>query len=147
MKIFFRTMLATTMIGGAVLFSSCQKDNNDEARTRYKLIQGTWNLTAYGQDDNMNGRLEESEKDLIPSGALMRQTYNADGSGKIETAGPGGADPASNNITWELRNNEAYLAVTQALLTSVANISTLTETEFSGYDTAASTRIIYLFNK
>jgi hypothetical protein len=128
------------------LMASCKK-SSDSQPTRTEMMVGTWNLNAYGQDDNGDGLLQASEYDPIPAGAALQQTYRADGTGVFMTQGPGSA-PTYTNINWSLTDNEQNLRV-QATggATTNATIAVLTQSQLQGYDPAQSPRYIYVLTK
>lgn len=125
--------------------NACKKDDSP-APTRSQLIIGTWNINAYGVDDNMNGNLESSEYDAIPAGSGLTETFRSDGTGVITTTAPGGS-PTPQNITWSLTNSDQNLQVVSSSGTTNATITRLTEHELMGYDPSLSPRTIYLLTK
>lgn len=133
------------IIAVSCLSTSCKKDDKE---TRSELIVGTWTLNAYGQDDNSNGTLESSEYDPIPAGVSMVQTYRSDKTGMITTTNTSGGT-SSSNITWDFRNDDKELVVTNTgnNTNSIAVVTRLNRNEFMGYDPAPAIRTIYLFTK
>lgn len=128
----------------AATFGACKKKDNGPARQQ--LMVGTWNLNAYGQDDNMNGTLETPEYDTIPAGIALIQTYRSDGTGMFTTNA--GSLSTSTNVTWVLMNNEMNLrVVTSEGDTTMAVVSKLTEHELQGYDPGADPRLVFLLTK
>jgi|GEM_PF-2396159 len=126
------------------MLGSCKKSSDKLTRT--EMMVGTWNLNAYGVDDNNNGILEASEYDAIPAGAAMEQTYRSDGTGVFMTQGPANL-PVYSNVNWLLTDNEQNLRVVSNGNTTNATISVLTEHELQGYDPAQSPRYVYLLTK
>ena len=68
-------------------FVSCKKEKDPEP-SRKELLTGSWNIKAAGQDQNNNNVLETSEYDSTFAaasvfGAIVKQTFNADGSGSV----------------------------------------------------------------
>ena len=130
-----------------LFFVSCKKDK-DEVKdpSRSELIIGTWTAVAYGIDVNGDNILQESEKEPIGEGVSLVQTYNADGTGKIVTKGPG--DPAKTTpTTWKFINNDQILEVDEGSTITKARILTLTSNEVSGYDEAITPHLIMVFRK
>lgn len=142
------SMIAAVLfvVAGTTLFS-CKKDDDPETPSRASLIIGTWTINAYGQDDNMNGILETTEYDPYPAGANLVETFRADGTGTIAVTPTGGGATMTTNMLWSLQNNDQTLRVITGSDTSLATISVLSETEFSGYDSDASPRVIYKLTK
>lgn len=139
-------LLTVAALLTTTVFYSCKKDD-DSSKAPKDLIVGTWNVNAYGVDDNMNGTLEVSEYDSIPPGVALVQTYRADGSGVFTTQSPG-TTPKSTNITYSLLNNDQTLhIVTETNDTTNATISQLTEHQLQGYDVTLNPRIVFLLTK
>lgn len=130
-----------------LFFVSCKKDKEEVNDTpRSELIIGTWTAVAYGTDVNGDGILQESEKETIGEGVSMMQTYNADGTGKIVTKGPG--DPAKTTpTTWKFINNDQILEVDEGSKITKAKILSLTLNEVSGYDESITPHVIMIFKK
>ncbi|MEO6830846.1 MAG: hypothetical protein ABI378_01355 [Chitinophagaceae bacterium] len=129
------------------LFYSCKKDDNNATQSRKDLIIGTWNVNAYGVDDNMDGTLEVSEYDTIPPGVALIQTYRADGTGVFTTQSPG-TSPKSTNITYSLINGDQTLhIVTEDNQVTDATITEMTEHRLQGYDVTSNPRIVFLLTK
>lgn len=131
-----------------ILFTapSCKK-NEDSLPSRNALIVGTWNVNAFGVDDNGNGTLEVPEYDTIPAGAALVQTYRSNGTGMFTTQSPGNP-PTYTNISWTLTNNENNLkVVTESGVTTNATISELTEHRLQGYDPTSSPRVVFLLTR
>lgn len=130
-----------------LFFVSCKKDKDDAMDTsRSELIVGTWTAVAYGTDKNGDNILQESEKEPITEGVSLLQTYNADGTGKIVTKGPG--TPANTtSTTWRFINNDQILEVDEGSKITKARILTLTSNEVSGYDESITPHVIMIFKK
>ena len=92
-----------------VIFCLMEKDKDKvKDNSRSELIIGSWTAVAFGTDKNGDNILQESEKEPITEGISLVQTYNADGTGKIVTKGPG--DPAkTTSTTWNLLIMTKYL--------------------------------------
>ncbi len=147
MKTRIKKICTGLVLASTLVFTSCDKEKDEP--TRSELIVGTWTLSAYGQDDNMNGILESSEQDPIPAGAGLIEVFNSNGTGSVTTTPAGGGASTTSSITWQLQSNDQQLAVTttSTATTSIAIISLLNSTQLMGYDPAASPRIIFLLTK
>jgi len=146
MKAIAKTFAAALLFTGTTVLFSCNKDDDDDmTRSRSELIVGTWNLVAYGVDQNNNGTLETSEQSAIPAGTGLREIFNADKTGSIITTTNN--VPTGVSITWSLENNDNTLKVTGPGTNTTATILTLTSSTLIGYDPAALAKVIYVLEK
>ncbi|MGC4102974.1 lipocalin family protein [Ferruginibacter sp.] len=141
-----KTFLIMTAAVCLMFTSSCKKDKE---ASRSELLQGTWHVSAMGQDDNMNGTLEVSEYDPIPAGSSLTETFNADHSGSATLVNSGVTTTSS--FTWQLQSNDQQLLVTTTASgtssTTTSQISLLSSTQLMGYDITSSPRTIILMVK
>lgn len=121
-----------------MLFSACKKETTP---SRSELIAGTWSVNAYGQDDNMNGVLDDNEHDVIPAGAGLVITLRTDQSG-VATLDSTGKSSVTKGFTWQLINNDRDIRVTVDNNVTIAHISKLTANELQGYGQDANPRLI-----
>lgn len=129
-----------------ICFISCKKDPINTPPSPNDLIVGTWTATAFGVDANNDDMLQESEKQPIPTGSSLVETFNSNGSGVVTTTVAGGS-PNSVTIKWSIINNGGTLRVINGTDTTDATLITLTSKELSGYDSKVSPHYIFVFNK
>lgn len=138
------SILLFLLTGSMYLLPSCSKDKNTD---RSSLLVGTWHLAAYGQDANMNGKLETSEHEAIPAGSDITEHFLSDHTGSVTITS--GAVPNTTSFTWEFQQNDQQL-LTMPLgggATSTTAITLLTNHQLMGYDVNADPRIIILMEK
>ncbi len=130
--------IGSVVLGCSLLFGACRKE---DAPTRSQLIVGNWAVNAYGEDDNMNGILDENEQDNIPSGAGLVLTIRTDNTG-VGTLNQSGKDPVTKGFTWQLINNDQDVRVTIDGKVSIAHIAKISANQLQGFDQEASPRMI-----
>lgn len=128
-----------------LIFTSCKKDK-DTTTSRSELIIGTWTAVAAGADVNGDNILQDSEKDPVPEGTSLIQTYNADGTGKI-TVKVAGVEAKETMTTWKFINNDQTLQVDEGSKITNARVLSLSANEVSGYDEATDPHYIIIFKK
>ncbi len=131
--------ISGVLISCSLLMGACRKKDDTPARSQ--LIIGTWAVNAYGNDDNMNGVLDESEHKVIPAGASLVITLRTDNSG-VATLDSTGKMSVTKGFTWQLINGDDDIKVTVDNNVTIVHIAKLTTNDLQGYDQAASPRLI-----
>ena len=110
-----KTITSTLVISlvSAFVFISCNKQNDMLNRNTALLIEKSWKFEIYGLDENNNGKIEESENNMLSCEADDVFTFYANGGGIFE----GGTIPCSVGesavigFNWRFENNGTELAV------------------------------------
>lgn len=131
--------MSGVILSCSLMFSACEKEKTP---SRSEMITGTWAVNAFGEDDNMNGSLEENEYNTIPAGASLVITMRTDNTG-VATLDSTGKSSVTQGFTWQLINNEQDLRITTNTgSVSTAHIAKLTPNQLQGYDQASNPRFI-----
>ena len=132
----------TAALSGLLLFASCDKKEETKPSTttpatktkKELIVDGKWQMTdlafvmknGAGQDSLVNGWsiVDDCTKDDF-------MTFTADGKGVIDEGATkcDAADPQTENVTWELLNNETEVKVVTPDETQVLKIMELTATK------------------
>ena len=133
-------LIAVFILLSAVIFTGCEKDNDDDdntQKTKTELISASvWKFdnAQIDADDNGTGDIN------LPAGYLQAcqtdntLTFNANGSGLIDE-GPttcNTGDPQSAPFTWTFTSNETVINFTAPIFAGVGGefkLISLTETE------------------
>lgn len=145
-KKLFRPVVALTL--SALLFAACGKDKNPtnvtpdpqpdpEPTVKEKMI-GSWNINAFADDDDKNGKIEETEKYLPDSTETYTLTFGENDKYTIKYEDM--LDPRFNYTEtqkWILINDDKEIMLiysdTTGSDTSFAIIQTLTEKDMVLY--------------
>lgn len=135
--------ITTLCLSGLLLATSCGKDKDDDnnnvtpEKTTYEKLLGSWNVTAYADDDNRNGMIEESEK--YPIDSTETNTLIFEKGDRYTYVYEDLTDPSFNetDVTkWILSNDKEMLIIDGDSInadTAVAIIHTLTDSDLIIY--------------
>ncbi|GEM_PF-4231434 len=132
---------ATSMLAIVGFSSSCK---DDEEKAKNNLI-GTWDVSYIASDDNVNGALDEDEKEIVPDTAAFTFTFKDGGSGETVIT-PSKASGVSTTVpfTWSMNNDATTVTITAAGDVNVVDIITLNNSTFNGvYGTGKDKTWIY----
>ena len=85
--------------------ASCKKKSDPSTHDKFV---GTWKLHQIVFDDNGNGSIDPIDPVWIIDTEEITITFNAGGTGTSVSNTPPG-----HSFTWELTNNDTYLAITE----------------------------------
>lgn len=135
--------IAVLCLSGLLLATSCGKDKDDDnnnvtpEKTTYEKLLGSWNVTAYADDDNRNGMIEESEK--YPIDSTETNTLIFEKGDRYTYVYEDLTDPSFNETNvakWILSNDKEMLIIdgdSTNADTAVAIIHTLTDSDLIIY--------------
>ena len=123
-------LLTVAFLAVVGMTTSCKKDDEDTSKNR---MIGTWNVQYIGSDDNENGSLEESEKEVITDTSRFTFTFKEGGTGEtVLTPSINTGVNTTVPFTWSLDEAANKVTITANNETNVVSLLTLNQNVFSG---------------
>jgi hypothetical protein len=88
-------------------------------------MPGKWQLTKFGSDDNLNGRIDHYEMHAVAKGSLYEMEYSGDGTGK-QTNSNNGVKLMELQFRWEFVAHDSLKISYAANDTIIYNVQTST---------------------
>lgn len=118
-------MIAAAAVTTFGLLGSCKKDKEADP------LIGSWKVQYMGVDDNANGTLEESEKDIVPDTARFTFNFKEGGTGETVLT-PSITTGTSITVPFSWSKSASTVTINANNETNVVTLLTLNSGVFNG---------------